>query len=321
MPTAASSTLQGSPCGLDCAQYDSPRAAFAEVLTNLPTVLAIGEAHAPKGTVDASSAKRFADELLPLLAGRASDLLVELMMPPRSCVDAAAEVRTKQQPATSRQAETNQNEYVSMGEKARTLAIVPDMLRPTCADMDAVRDAGDAIDASLQMIARLSVSQAERLLDRDAQSEADRGKAVVLYGGMLHNELSPSPERASWSYAPALDAYVHGRLVAIDLVVPEIISATTTPGARSRGGRATTERRWARRRLFCVPASEASSSCSRRRRLVLCAFFPRSSGFGPQASSQRGALRSIQLKRDTFSGKVDVGRVERDRFFISLAPS
>jgi len=73
------------------------------------------------------------------------------------------------------------------------------------------------------MIARLSTVQAEKLLDRDARSDADRGKAVVVYGGMLHNDLDPPPERAKWSYATALDAKTGGKLVAIDLVVPEFI--------------------------------------------------------------------------------------------------
>jgi len=222
--------LRGTPCGpLDCAQYDSPREAFADVLRLDPLVLGIGEAHAPKGATAPSAARRFTGELLPLLAGRASDLIVELMMPPRGCVDAAAEVRHEQQPVTSRQAPTDQGEYVSMGERARALGIVPDMLRPSCADLDAVRTSGDdAIGASLSLIARLSDAQAERLVDRDARSDADRGKIVVLYGGMLHDDLRPPPGRADWSYAPRLDAHVGGRLVALDLVVPEYIGDDAT---------------------------------------------------------------------------------------------
>jgi hypothetical protein len=210
-------------------QYDSARDAFLDAVAGDLRVLAIGEAHAPKGALVPSAAKRFTEDLLPLLDGRASDLLVELMMPPTGCADAAAEVRKKQQTVISREAENNQNEYVTMGERARALGVVPDMLRPTCADMDAVRDAGDdAIGASLEMIARATRSQAVRLIDRDARSEGDRGKMVVIYGGMLHNDLSPPPDTAKWSYAPELDLYVHGRLVAVDLVVPEFIGDDET---------------------------------------------------------------------------------------------
>ena len=225
-PVVSAAPLAGGiPCGeLACTQFDSPQEAMKAALAGEARVVAIGEAHAPKGTTATSAAKRFTDDLLPLFAGHASDLLVELMMPPKGCADAAAEVRQKQAPATSQQAPTNQNEYLTMGDRARALGIVPDMLRPSCADMDGVRDAGDnAIEASLEMIARLSTTQAEKLLDRDARSDADRGKAVVVYGGMLHNDLDPPPERAKWSYATALDARTGGKLVAVDLVVPEFI--------------------------------------------------------------------------------------------------
>ena len=227
--TSAAVTLgapgKGTPCGeLSCTQFDSPRDAMEAALAGDARLVAIGEAHAPRGATAPSAAKRFTEDLLPLLRGRASDLLVEAMMPPKGCNDAAAEVRQKQAPATSQQAPTNQNEYLVMGEKAHALGIVPDMLRPSCADLDGVKDAGDgAIEASLEMIARLSTAQAGKLLDRDARSEADRGKAVVVYGGMLHNDLDPPAERAKWSYAPALDAKTGGKLVAVDLVVPEYI--------------------------------------------------------------------------------------------------
>lgn len=232
---ADGASASGVPCGaLECLQYDSPREAFVEALdrAGAPLILGVGEAHAPKGATAPSAARRFASELLPVLAGRASDLLLELMMPPTGCVDAVAEVRRDQEPVTSRHADSDADEYVALGARARGLGIVPDMLRPTCADMDAIEHAGaadekerDVIDLSLTTIARLSTAQAIRLADRDARSDADRGKIVVLYGGALHNDLDPPPEAARWSYAPDLDAHVHGRFVAIDLVVPEFISA------------------------------------------------------------------------------------------------
>jgi hypothetical protein len=87
-----------------------------------------------------------------------------------------------------------------------------------------VTSAGDeAIGASLELIARLTREQASRLVRRDARSDADAGKMVIIYGGLLHNDLAATGEAARWSYAPALDASVHGRLVAVDLVVPEFI--------------------------------------------------------------------------------------------------
>jgi hypothetical protein len=166
--------------------------------------------------------------LLPTLQGRASDLLVELMMPPQGCAKQTAEVKKKQEEVTKKQAETDQNEYLAMGERARLYGMVPDMLRPTCGDMDAIRDAGadGPIAASLATIARLTAAQVKKLVDRDAHTPGEEGKMVVTYGGALHNDLAPSPETKAWSFGPEIDAYVRGRYVAIDLHVPEYIEDT-----------------------------------------------------------------------------------------------
>ena len=109
----------------------------------------------------------FKDTLLPLLAGRASDLLVELMMPPKGCAKQTETMKSVQKPVVTQQAETNQNEYVLLGDAARKLGIVPDLLRPSCDDLAAINDAGDdAIDQSLQTIARLTSAQASKMLER-----------------------------------------------------------------------------------------------------------------------------------------------------------
>jgi hypothetical protein len=191
-------------------------------------VLGVGEVHAPRGATVPSAAKRFTEGLLPLLRGRASDLLVELMMPPAGCTDAVAEVRREEEPVTSQHAEHAQNEYLAMGEAARAIGIVPDMLRPTCADMTAIEHAAgdDALDVSLRTIARLSGQQAARLVERDGRSPEDRGKMVVVYGGSLHDDLDPPEGATGWSYAPDLDAFVHGRFAAVNLVVPEFIDGS-----------------------------------------------------------------------------------------------
>jgi hypothetical protein len=208
-------------------QYDSVEDAFREAIAGDPRVVAIGEAHAQRGSSVPSSAKRFTDNLLPLLAVRASDLLVELMNPPSGCVAKAQAVKKQQAVVTSHQAESDQGEYVAMGERARTLGIVPDLLRPTCADLDAIHDAGDdAIIVSLSTIARLTRVKVEEMVDRDARTPADSGKLVITYGGAIHHDRKPPPERASYCFGPEVDAYVKGRYVEIDLYVPEFIEDT-----------------------------------------------------------------------------------------------
>jgi hypothetical protein len=215
-------------CGaLGCKQYESPDLAFEEAIRGDARVVSIGEAHAPKGARVPSSARRFTDLFLPLLKGRASDLVVELMMPPPGCAARVSEVKKVQAPVTTHQAPEDQGEYVAMGEAARKLGIVPDLLRPTCADLDAIQDAGDdAIDVSLRTIEKLTREKVQKLIERDAHTPGDEGKIVVTYGGAIHNDRDPPAERRVWSFGPALDHATGGRYVEIDLYVPEFIDGS-----------------------------------------------------------------------------------------------
>jgi hypothetical protein len=219
----------GKPCGaLDCRLFDAPEDALAVVLASKPLVLGVGEAHAQKGTegVD-SAAKRFTEQLLPALKDRASDLVVELMLPPKGCqrAEAEKEVRVHQREVTQHQADTNQSEYVTMGDVARKLGVIPDALRPTCADLEATAGAGDgAIVKMLETIARLAGSKAKELVARNEKLGAER--TVVLYGGALHDKAEPRPDRAAWSFGPELTRATGGRYVELDVFVPESIQDT-----------------------------------------------------------------------------------------------
>jgi hypothetical protein len=228
-PTASASPAAGKPCGeLDCRLFDSPEAAFAFVLAERPRVIGVGEAHAQKGMEGIDSAtKRFTERFLPLLQGRTSDLIVELMLPPKGCAKAEQEVRTQQKEVTKQQASTNQNEYVVLGDAARRAGIVPDALRPTCQDLDAAAKAGDqAVPVMLETIARLSRIKTAELLARNDQSPQAKDKMVILYGGALHNDLAPKPGREAWSFGPELARATGGRYVELDVFVPESIQDT-----------------------------------------------------------------------------------------------
>jgi hypothetical protein len=228
-PPASASTAAGKPCGeLDCRLFDSPEDAFAFVLAERPRVIGVGEAHAQKGMEGIDSAtKRFTERFIPLLRGRTTDLIVELMLPPKGCAKAEQEVRTQQKEVTKQQASTNQNEYVVLGDAARRAGIVPDALRPTCQDLDAAAKAGDqAVPVMLETIARLSRIKAAELLARNDQSPQAKDKMVILYGGALHNDLAPKPGRETWSFGPELARATGGRYVELDVFVPESIQDT-----------------------------------------------------------------------------------------------
>ncbi|MEO6420614.1 MAG: hypothetical protein ABIP39_14465 [Polyangiaceae bacterium] len=226
---ASAAALDPNACGeLECRLYDTPEDAFRAILATKPMVVAVGEAHAQKGTegID-SSAKRFTARILPVLEGRASDLLVELMAPAAGCKAKVEAVREKQKQVTAPQADTNQNEYVLMGNAAKARGIVPDMLRPSCDDLAAIDDAGaDAIAASLSTIARLTTKKSESLVDRNRKLDPD--KIVVTYGGAMHNDREPPPESAGWSFGADVAKYVGGKYVEIDMFVPEFIQDTDT---------------------------------------------------------------------------------------------
>lgn len=220
----AATSPGGERCGaLECTSYATAAEAFERVLAERPAALGIGEAHAQKGSEGVASAtKRFTDDLLPALKGKASFLLVELMLPNDACTKTTQHVAKQQEAVTKPQAATNQNEYVVLGQRARALGIVPDLLRPSCDDLDAIAKAGgDDVDLMLRTIARLSTKVVSQELDRNAAAGADR--VVVSYGGALHNDVAPKPDHAAWSYGPALAEKTKGRYVELDLIVPEYV--------------------------------------------------------------------------------------------------
>jgi hypothetical protein len=216
-------------CGaLGCRLFDTPEAAFAAVLEAQPRVLAVGESHAQKGSEGiASSTVRFKEQFLPALKGRATDLILELMLPNPKCQKEAKAVKKRQEPVTEPQADTNQDEFTTLARSALILKIAPHVLRPSCAELDEVLKAGGGdIAVMLKMIAKLSVSTAKPFIDRNASLADD--KFVLLYGGALHNDLEPRGGREEFSFGPELKTMTAGRYVELDLIVPEFIKDNET---------------------------------------------------------------------------------------------
>ena len=208
-----------------CRLYDSARDAMAAVLEeSKPLIVAVGEAHAQKSMqgVD-SSAKRFTAEMLPLFKGKASDLVVEILMPPKGCEAKTQEVRKRQEPIVEKQATSNQDEYLTMGNAARALGVVPDLLRPSCADFEKITKAprDEAPALMLETIKQVTVTQVKGLL---ARSGRDPEQMVVVYGGAIHGDPAPAPGRAAWSFAADLAPAVKGRYVSVHAFVPEAIT-------------------------------------------------------------------------------------------------
>lgn len=222
----------GEPCGpLDCRRFDDAADAFAYVLETDPLVLGLGEAHvlAAAGTVR-SSARRFSEDLLPLLQNRASHLLVEILKPNPSCEAVTRQVEKSHEPVTRAQAPANQNDYVELGHQARRLGIEPFLLSPTCDEYAAIAAAGpDAVSRTLTTIADVTTRMALGALKKNRELERTSGgpeRLVLAYGGALHNDLAPESSRASFSYGPRLAAATGGRYTELDLFVRELIRDT-----------------------------------------------------------------------------------------------
>ena len=222
---AATAATTGRPCGeLGCLAFATPKEAFEHALSGTPRVIALGESHAQKDAPKVkSTTRRFAEELLPSLQGRASDLVIELLTTNGSCgARVEKDVAERQKPVTEPQAATNQNQYVTLGAVAKKLGIAPHALVPECGELEAVTKAGEGdIERLLVLIADVTVRETEKLV-----TSSDPKQAIVLYGGALHNDLAPRPGREAWSYGPRLTKRVDGRYVEIDLVVPEFVKPT-----------------------------------------------------------------------------------------------
>jgi hypothetical protein len=219
--------LGSSRCGnIDCRIFAAAPDALRVVLGENPRVLGIGETHALRGTDAVEPAtRRFTRDLLPLLAGRASDLVVELLLPNPQCRTDTKKAAKMQEIVTEHQAPTDQNDYVALGSAAKALGIRPHALEPTCDDLARIGKGGsDAIATSLDVITRRTTELALHLLA--ANDAAHDPRLIALYGGALHNDVAPRAGREAWSYGPALTEKTSGRYAELDLIVPEFIGDT-----------------------------------------------------------------------------------------------
>ncbi len=198
------------------------------VMAEKPTLLALGESHAPRGATGVDSVtKRTTEQLLPLVASRASDFVIELWVGDPSCDrKAVAAAASQAKDVSAKQAESNPNEFVALAQAAKQAGARPHTLRPSCADYEAVRKAGpDGILVMLETVARTMGDELERL----ATGPHPAGRPLVVgYGGAMHNDVEPRPGRESWSYGPRLSKVKGVAYVELDLIVPEYIRDDAT---------------------------------------------------------------------------------------------
>ena len=208
-------------CGVySCRLFDSPKQAYAEVIAKKPQVIGLGEYHElDDGKKIKSAIKRFTEALLPMLKGKASHLIAETWVTNGHCGKVEKEATAQIEKESNRPA-TTEDEVVTMLKAASALGLQPHILNVECEDYEELFDEKGEIDnvKLLELVTRLLREKAEKLA-----GEAKDGKAIVIYGGALHNDLTPSEDLASFSFGPALKKATEGHYLQLGLYVPEFV--------------------------------------------------------------------------------------------------
>jgi hypothetical protein len=179
-----------------------------------PLVYAIGEYHQSRNAVASTSPlQRFTHEIIGILEPRADHLVVEAWL------DASCWGNTREQVvAATQRSETTQMEVMRLINRGQRLHLKTHTLPITCIEYDAVIDASGHVDFLL-----LLELITEKLADT-TRSLVAADRAVIVYGGALHNDLYPRWPLDSLSYAKSLSHDLGGKVLEIDLVVPEVVA-------------------------------------------------------------------------------------------------
>ncbi len=222
-PQSTRETAQKSaPKELPYKLFPSAAAALVEVVSRTkPRAIGFGEFHQQEKTADILSAlERFSGTLLPVLGGKASDLIVETWVAEGACGEQEKKVVIEVEHVTERPKET-ENETIRLLKRAKSLGIQPHILEVECEDYQKVQDADGGIDylALLELVARRLEDKGKAALK--AQTSKDR--LVAIYGGAIHNDAEPAEMWKTVSFAPLVKDVAGDEYVEVDLYVPEFI--------------------------------------------------------------------------------------------------
>jgi hypothetical protein len=220
----AGQPLPGVACGdARCLTYPTARAAFAKVLERAPVIFGIGEYHEISGGPKVKSAlKRFTQEMLPQLKGRASALVVETWMQTGRCGEAEKKAVQEVQKVTKRP-ETTEDEVTVMLTRSYELGIANHILTVNCDEYASMVGADGELDGakSLEMVRQKVQAKSEELRERELAGLP--GKPLVLYGGAFHNDVYPLEGAEDFSFGPAMKKAVGAGYLELDLLVPEYV--------------------------------------------------------------------------------------------------
>jgi hypothetical protein len=204
---------------------DEARALEAIVEAEKPGLIGFGEYHQLTRTSDTLSAiARFTSGMLPVLVrAGASDLVVETWVSAGSCGKVEKQVVAGVDEVSERPAETA-DETVLLLRRAKALGIAPHILTVSCAEYAKVVGADGGLDylAFLELVAaRLGDAAAESVAKRQA---AEPRGLVAVYGGAVHNDVTPRPGFENVSFARRMKELGQGPYAEVDVLVPEFVA-------------------------------------------------------------------------------------------------
>jgi hypothetical protein len=199
--------------------------ALEQVLATPARVVAFGEYHQSTATTKIpSSLLRFSEELLPLVAKQATDLVVETWVTDGACGKQETKVVEEVQTTTERPPET-ENEIVTLLKRAQAAGVAPHILTMSCKDYRRVAGKDGETDFAKMLTLTRDRLQGEvsRWLAAPRSVGSARGRNVIVYGGALHNDLYPAPGDRAYAFGRSLFAKAQGEYLEVDLFVPEYI--------------------------------------------------------------------------------------------------
>lgn len=180
-----------------------------------PLVYAIGEYHQTRNAIATTSPlARFTREIIGMLEPFADHLVIEAWLD-ASCWGNARD----QVIAATQRGPTTQMEVLRLIDRSRRLHLQTHTLPLTCIEYDAVVDASGHVDFLL-LLELITGKLAET-----TRALVAGGRAVIVYGGALHNDLYPRWPLEPLSYARPLARELGGHVLEIDLVVPEVVAS------------------------------------------------------------------------------------------------
>ncbi len=204
--------------------YPTAAAALTSILAqSTPRVIGFGEFHQLDHTQKTvSSLKRFADQLLPVIAGGTSDLILETWVSEGKCGETEVQVVADVEEVSQRPA-TTEDETIGLLKRAKRLNVTPHILELKCADYEKVKGDGGVDYLAMLELIKSQLEQKGRAVLKRRAAPGDRQKMIAIYGGAIHNDAAPAPEWASVSFGPGLGETTGRRYLEIDLYVPEFI--------------------------------------------------------------------------------------------------